>query len=106
MTSVDERLNELIKKYSPENNVAGRGLGALYEGWKQLVEECENGYEWDRSEFANDASSRVVLQQIFDDPEASHIDEIKDMKQIVLNLDKRMSKTTMDDEAKRLNITS
>ena len=72
-----------------EGHFQERSPAALIEMWKQFVEEVEEGYRWDVSEYLNEIRVRDALDSILADQRLAHFSQVREIERQVALVDDR-----------------
>ena len=64
-------------------------LTSLLEKWRFFIGECEDGYQWDYSEYVNEVRARYLIEQLLCDETVSNADEFKEQFIELDKLDQR-----------------
>lgn len=54
-------------------------LVTLLDKWRFFIGECEEGYQWDYSEYKNEIGTRHLIQQLLNNEEIAAADEFKEV---------------------------
>jgi len=66
-----------------------RDAAGLLESWSELIRECEEGYQWDVSEYQNEMRARDELEVIASADALQHFDEHQLFLQVLHGIDGR-----------------
>jgi hypothetical protein len=74
-----------------------RTTAELVDIWDALVDECQEGYSWDISEFRNELASRDQLEEILRAPELVPYREHRQLRDRAESIDARFRRLLMPD---------
>jgi hypothetical protein len=64
-------------------------LMSLVKKWQFFIEECQEGYGWDYSEYSNELRVRGLIGKLLDDPRIFNADELGYIFSEVFHLDEK-----------------
>ncbi|MCI0993868.1 hypothetical protein [Pseudomonas corrugata] len=84
-----ESVSEICSSILTGLGFGGETLMSLMRKWSFFVEECEEGYGWDYSEYKNEIGVRRLIQRLLEDPRVSSAEELKDLFSELVLLDEK-----------------
>ena len=84
MSNYSDALNEAIRLRGLD-----RGVPQLLDCWQSLIEDCEDGYQWDVSEYNSELRMRKDIETLLTDKALSGYDEHRHLQRQVDALDSR-----------------
>ncbi len=74
-------------------------LISLIQKWLSFVDECEDGFQWDFSEYKNEIRVRYLIQCLIDDERLSKAAELKEAFDEIEKLDNRFKSLLKTDDS-------
>ncbi|WDE06524.1 hypothetical protein SG34_006285 [Thalassomonas viridans] len=87
MTKID--LKQVCSMILSKLGFSDETLSSLIDKWRCFVEECEEGYQWNFSEYKNEIRVRYLIQNLMDDEKLSKGEEFKEVFAEIEKLDQR-----------------
>ncbi len=80
-------------------NILGENVSpaSLVTQWREFVKWCEDGYQWDISEYNNEISVRDKLEQLLMSQKLQSFNELQQLKITVEEIDQDFKKLLKDD---------
>lgn len=85
----NENIFELCSAVLTKLGFGNETLMSLVQKWQFFIEECQEGYAWDYSEYKNELRVRGLIEELLDDPRISNADELGYLFSEVFRLDEK-----------------
>lgn len=83
------KLLEICKNILTKQGFERETFVSLIEKWRFFIEECEEGYQWDFSEYLNEVRTRYLIQQLLNNEEIANAGEFQELFVDLGNLDQK-----------------
>ncbi|WP_434572513.1 hypothetical protein J3P88_26275 [Pseudomonas sp. Z3-6] len=85
----DENVFELCSAVLTKLGFGNETLMSLIQKWRFFIEECQEGYDWDYSEYRNELRVRGLIEELLNDPRISNADALGHLFSEVSRLDEK-----------------
>ncbi|ALI06683.1 MULTISPECIES: hypothetical protein [Pseudomonas] len=85
----NENIFELCSAVLTKLGFGNETLMSLVNKWQFFIEECQEGYDWDYSEYRNEIRVRGLIEELLSDPRISNADELAHLFSEVFRLDEK-----------------
>jgi hypothetical protein len=85
----NENVFELCSAVLTKLGFGNEALMSLIQKWKFFIEECQEGYDWDYSEYRNELRVRGLIEELLNDPRISNADALGHFFSEVFRLDEK-----------------
>lgn len=94
MTSSDyeKKCKEILSPHGFKSET----FSSLIDKWKYIIEECEDGYDWEFSEYSNEIKCRFLIQLLMCSLELKEFSFHSELVEKTIQLDCRFKKLFQD----------
>lgn len=86
---INENIFELCSTILTKLGFSNETFNSLVQRWDFFVDECQDGYRWDYSEYRNEIRVRGLLEQLLNSSAISSSENFKELREKVISVDKK-----------------
>ncbi|AZE97791.1 hypothetical protein C4J95_0298 [Pseudomonas orientalis] len=86
---INENIFELCSTILTKLGFGNETFSSLVQRWDFFVDECQDGYRWDYSEYRNEIRVRGLLEQLLNSSAISSSENFKELREKVISVDKK-----------------
>ncbi|AZF24533.1 MULTISPECIES: hypothetical protein [unclassified Pseudomonas] len=86
---INENIFELCSTILTKLGFGNETFNSLVQRWDFFVDECQDGYRWDYSEYRNEIRVRGLLEQLLNSSAISSSENFKELREKVISVDKK-----------------
>ncbi|KRP58815.1 hypothetical protein [Pseudomonas orientalis] len=86
---INENIFEMCSMTLTKIGFGNETFDSLVQKWSFFVDECQDGYRWDYSEYRNEIRVRGLLEQLLNSSAISSSENFKELRKKVISVDKK-----------------